>query len=306
MIRYKASTKALVSAIEQHRPGWGKRAKQKTREVSKKRHVDEKDGIWSEIKAVFASLQHYKCVYCEKPLPREDDAGKTSLGKGAVEYDVEHFRPKNAVKAWPSADLKKQRNITYDDQLSMGEAKGYLRLAFDPTNYALSCKTCNSGHKGNSFPIAGKTNKRATLRREQDASEMPLLLLPLGDDADDPEQIIGWDGPLPMPKKKRGLGNLRAKVCIDLFALDTRTDLRLLRCLRIWLLWGLLVEHKKAKGAQKIKAAQKIRQHTADHTYFAACARAYVALFRREQARAREISVHCRDYVASRDRSLCL
>lgn len=304
MIRYTITPQELLDLIEDHKPGWLERAREKTREVKQKGHVDEGDGIWSEIKAVFARLQHHKCIYCEKPLPREDIDGEASLGKGAVEYDVEHFRPKNRVQPWPTDELKIQRNITYSDQIETGEPDGYARLAFDPTNYAISCKTCNSGHKGDRFPIAGKTDRRLSNRPGLDEVEQPLLLLPLGDDTDDPEKILGWNGPLPAPTKKRGHASLRARVCIDFFALDTRSDLLLQRSMLLALLWPTLEEHRTARKAQKAELTRKIAGLTAPRVPSAACARAYVALFASDRGRAHQIYEGCLAYIVSRDRAI--
>ncbi len=304
MIRYVIDDQALRDAIEAHKAGWSERAREKTREAKIKGRVDEGDGIWSEVKGVFAALQNFKCIYCEKPMPAEEVEGEVTFGKGAVEYDVEHFRPKNRVQFWPGDDLKAARAIDYDAQLSMGEAEGYLRLAFDPTNYALSCKTCNSGHKGDRFPIAGTTNKSFVARAKLDAVERPMLLLPLGDAADDPEEILGWTGPVPTAKKHAGHDKLRARVCIDFFSLDTRTDLLQGRANAIYLVWDALEDRAAATGAEASRLDAKLAGLTADRMYFAACVREFVALYKTNRAAARKLRDLCHDYVISRDRKV--
>ncbi len=304
MIRYAVTSKALREEIEAHKAGWLERAREKTIEVRKKGHVDEDDGIWSEIKAVYARLQFYKCVYCEKPMPQEEVDGEAGFGKGAVEYDVEHYRPKNRVKDWPTAAVKAQRKIDYDDEINAGESAGYVRLAFDPDNYGLSCKTCNSGHKSDSFPIAGATKKSLIKHAALDAHERPLLMLGIGENVEDPEEVLGWVGPLPFARKKSGYEHLRARVCIDFFALDTRSDLMLQRAILITLLWGKLEERASAIGAEKQRLDGVVQGFTASKMYFCACARAYTALHAKDRSQADALQLRCQEYLVSRDRAV--
>lgn len=304
MIRYAVTAKALRAEIETHKAGWLDRSREKTAEARKKGRVDEGDGIWSEIKGVYARLQFYKCVYCEKPMPQEAFDGEVGFGKGAVEYDVEHYRPKNRVKHWPTAAVKAQRQIDYDDQIASGESEGYFRLAFDPDNYALSCKTCNSGHKSDSFPIAGTTKKSLARRAALDAQERPLLMLGLGEGVDDPEDVIGWVGPLPFARKNSGYEHLRARVSIDFFALDTRGDLMLLRAQLVTLLWGKLEERAAATGAEKQRLDGVVQGFTAPRMHFCACARAYVALHASNRPQAAALQRLCWEYILSRDRAV--
>lgn len=304
MIRYAVTAKALHAQIESHKAGWLKRAREKTAEALKKGHVDEGDGIWSEIKEVYAKLQFFKCIYCEKPLPQEKIDGEVGFGKGAVEYDVEHYRPKNRVKRWPSEKVKAQRKIDYDDQVEDGESAGYFRLAFDPDNYALSCKTCNSGHKSDSFPIAGATKGSLVKRAALDAQERPLLMLGIGEDADDPEDVLGWRGPVPFARKKSGYQHLRARVCIDFFGLDTRDDLMRARAWLVILLWGKLEERTTATGARKQELDEVVQGFTTPRTSFCACARAYVALHARDRAQADALKRCCERYAQSYDRAV--
>jgi uncharacterized protein (TIGR02646 family) len=85
-----------------------------------------KNACWSELKAGLVKLSSEKCWYCEAKIDREYGA-------------VDHFRPKAGVTG-------------EDDHL------GYWWLAYDPSNYRLSCTICNSpsaGGKGkhNWFPL---------------------------------------------------------------------------------------------------------------------------------------------------------
>jgi uncharacterized protein (TIGR02646 family) len=67
----------------------------------------------SEVKARLEAIFHKKCAFCE-----------SNTKAGAV-YDTEHFRPK----------------------------KIYYWLAYEWSNFLLSCQRCNREHKGTKFPI---------------------------------------------------------------------------------------------------------------------------------------------------------
>ncbi len=290
MIHYAISLDELLSRIDAHDDTWRARARRLTRKVVAKGHVDDKDAIWGEVKAVFAEVQGFKCIYCEKPMPEEE----LTMGRGAGEYDVEHYRPKNGVKPWPDASREASRGIKYARKLSTGEAKGYARLALDPTNYGVSCKTCNSGHKANAFPIAGKTNPRLRTRARLDAVERPMLPLPIGDWADDPAAFLGWVGPLPVPVVSRGHGRLRAQVCVDLLSLDKRADLLSLRATAITLLWPKL----QGRGGAASPVVQALQ---APNVPMAGCSRAFVSLYARDKAQAKAIARACEAWLVSKD-----
>ncbi|MER5520026.1 HNH endonuclease [Streptomyces sp. NPDC002763] len=106
-----------------------------------------------------------KCWYCETLFDRSP-------------YIVDHYRPKSAI---------------------VGEAKhqGYWWLAYDPTNYRLTCHYCNSGGarygnrsagpgKGARFPLLGqRASAGESLERE-----LPVLLDPVvAEDVD----LVGFD-----------------------------------------------------------------------------------------------------------------
>ncbi|WP_435243732.1 HNH endonuclease [Streptomyces cucumeris] len=107
-----------------------------------------------------------KCWYCETKFVRSP-------------YHVDHYRPKSVV-------------------VGAVERRGYWWLAYDPTNYRLSCHHCNSGGarygnqsagpgKGARFPLLGQ---RASEGESLD-SELPVLLDPVV--AEDAE-LVGFDG----------------------------------------------------------------------------------------------------------------
>src|SRR5436305_5515954 len=118
------------------------------------------------------ALQHEKCAYCERRL-----AGGRF---GAIEHDVEHYRPKSAVESWPSAKISKERGISYSFQTGGDFPEGYYLLAYQILNYAVACKTCNSPLKANFFPV-GAARVVSCDSLADYASEMPFLLFPIGD-----------------------------------------------------------------------------------------------------------------------------
>jgi len=99
--------------------------------------------LYGEYKAVLVKEFKYICAYCESII-------------GHIDYgDVEHFRPKG--------------NVTDDS-----EHPGYYWLAYDESNFLLSCKKCNqAGGKLNSFPVEGK---RVYSHEEDIGTEKPYLL----------------------------------------------------------------------------------------------------------------------------------
>ncbi|MFY9823375.1 MAG: hypothetical protein WAM82_18480 [Thermoanaerobaculia bacterium] len=249
--------------------------------------IGDRDGIWSEIKEVFILLQEFKCIYCEFPLPKVDSG---SADKVALDHDVEHYRPKNRVTPWPTPEVLERRPTIADYQASVswGVSEGYLRLAFDPFNYVVSCKVCNSSYKGDRFPIAGKPNSRSRKRTALDASEKPLLLFPFGEHGDDPDLFLAFEGAFVRPRPAAGHDSLRARVVIDFFELDTREGLLAGRCLLIQILWHKLEERAapdpqtKAEAETFLEAVQ--RQQHLPHL---ACGRAFIDLYGQDRERAR-------------------
>ena len=107
------------------------------------------------VKQQLIADQHEKCCYCEAYLQH--------VGYG----DVEHYRPKNGFRQRRGAALEKP---------------GYYWLAYTWKNLLFSCQRCNSGHKGNIFPLVNHPVGRARSHREALAQEQPLLLHPATDD----------------------------------------------------------------------------------------------------------------------------
>lgn len=298
MIKIPVSAAELRRRIETVKPGWLDDAREKTKDAKKAGHVSE--GTWSEIKEVFIALQCHKCAYCESPMAKTTEG---SADKVAVDYDVEHFRPKNRVTAWPTPEIASRRpGLDYAAEVRTGTADGYVRFAFDPTNYLVSCKVCNSSYKSDRFPIAGKAQKTLIDRTKLDQREMPLLLYPLGDQGDDPADHLSFSGPTIRVTAIDAHARLRARTLIDFFELDTREDLLELRSLMILTLHPNLVERSSSPSAsRRAKAAEFVATVQLVRFPHAACARAFVALYDADPARAGEWYDAARDYWSTKD-----
>jgi hypothetical protein len=301
MIRVPMTSAELLAAIESKSPGWLQKAREKRTMALAAGRVGEDDGIWSEIKEIFILRQEFKCIYCEHPLPKVDS---TSAVKVGVDYDVEHFRPKNRVTSWPTRDaLKRRPSIEeYRAFVSSGDPDGYVRLAFDPFNYLASCKVCNSSYKGDRFPIAGRPDAVSETRAILDAQERPLLLFPLGEDGDDPAEYITFLGPTVQPRLQDGHEHLRARVVIDFFELDTREGLLELRCVLIQLLWCQLEnrESPDLRKRDKAEAFLETVQSTCRHPH-TACGRAFIALYEKDRDMAERWQDAATAYLTSKD-----
>ena len=298
MIKITISRDALLARITARRPRWLANAKKRARRAVAARHVDEADGTWSAIKSVFIALQHHKCAYCESPLAKPSADSTDAM---SVDYDVDHFRPKNRVTPWPTGDVVRRRaGLDYAARVRRGAKAGYVRLAFDPTNFLAACKVCNTGYKRDRFPIAGRPDTRLLDRAKLDAKERPLLLFPLGDWGDDPAKHLSFIGPIVHVHARRGEGRLRARTVIDFFELDTREDLIEARCHLLMLLWPQLEARAKARSVDRPRARAFVVAATADRFPHAACARAFVALHERDRRAARRVFEAARAYVTSR------
>ena len=125
------------------------------------------------VKQSLKKIQHKKCCFCE---------GKSN----AQSYgDVEHFRPKGAVKQ------DKSSNRLYP---------GYYWLTYCWNNLYFSCQICN-GNKSTLFPLENP-NFRARSHHDDVADEKPLLIDPGG--TEDPRSHISFVGPRAKPLTKFG------------------------------------------------------------------------------------------------------
>lgn len=169
----------------------------------RKAYIDQNSKIWKRLKEHLHDLNHGKCWYCESSV------SDTAPG------DVDHFRPKKAVKECPSHP-------------------GYWWLAFDASNYRYSCELCNrpnhdpaspnedSKGKGDHFPLRDESkrcfvpdNRRALLQEE------PLLLDP--NNATDPPLLTFAEDGQATPRyeeKANPRKYARAKSSIDIYHLN--------------------------------------------------------------------------------------
>ena len=293
MIRYPITSAELEAAIEQEKRGWLTKAKNKTAAfgMAKKFIEANSKNSWGEIKPVFMRLQHNKCAFCDR-----------LLSAGRIEHDVEHFRPKNAVKAWPA----KSKEVQPEYRFSTGEAadNGYYLLAYNIFNYATSCKMCNTTLKGNYFPVASQrvidSDDFEKLKLEQ-----PHLIYPIGNLDDNPEDLITYRGILPIPKYRRGHKHRRARVTIDLFALDIREDLLRLRAeiiQKLWLAFKFLSK-RNVSIEDATDARSLIATALSPRTSQSACARAFYDLCQNNAIDARRFAKEADDFLSTNSNS---
>src|SRR5215213_8823865 len=273
MIHYPISEVDLKSKIKAIKETWLDRAKARTKVFRKAKKYNESSNIWSEIKDVFLDIQFNKCAYCERRL-----GGKKYHRK---EYDVEHYRPKSAVKLWPGKTQKQKRSFDYSFSLGTATNTGYYLLAYNVRNYSASCTGCNSSLKSNYFPVGG-----ARVLHSDDYSKLKneeaYLLCPVGDIDDDPEDIITFMGYLPVPKEndENKLNYKRARVTIDFFDLDTRDDLLWERAGIIVTLWQAhdVLKNEWASDEAKQAAQLHIDVSISPKSPHTSCAKAYSRL----------------------------
>jgi len=155
---------------------------------------------WGETKQTLHAYQNGKCCYCE----RHRDAN--------AEADVEHFRPKLGVTE------------------NSGHP-GYWWLAYKWNNLLFVCKSCNSDHKQNHFPLLQEIDRASTPKNNLSA-EKPVLIDP---SLEDPDDFIDYDWES-IPGKVFPVGKdaeERGRQTIKILALDIRDDLHESR-------WGIL------------------------------------------------------------------
>ena len=289
MIGYRLSRNELEALINTQDAKWLGQAATRTTRFKKKKKYDEASSIWSRVKSVDMRLQgNSKCAYCERQLESE------TFGK--IEQDVEHFRPKGSVRTWglPMSLATSRIKIT---AVPKGK-RGYYLLPYHPFNYAAACKPCNSVLKSDCFPIAGKY----TLGGSDPAalkSEKPLLIYPIGDFDDAPEDLIEFHAASPRAVAKRGYRRARALVTIEFFKLDdveTRCNLVLDRARLLIALYPQLV--KSAAGSASAQAlVNKLTANSAPH---ANCARSLRRLFQEDPAEAARVEAEATALILSK------
>lgn len=295
MVVYKISLTKLEELVTAVSKDWLKRARKRTKEVTDAGTFDDGASIWSDIKIVFINLQHRKCAYCERKL-----AGRI---KGKAEYDVEHYRPKGRVQPWPNAN----DHLDYNFPTGDANEKGYYWLAYTLENYAVACKSCNSGLKSDRFPIAGTRGQPGMSAQDLDQSERPLLIFPVGDRADDPSALIGFNGvtPIPTGSDPQDHAHQRARVTIDFFRLANvhdREELYWERSLAISQLWALIeLENTSSNPQKKALASKAIKRLLTASAPHSACVNAFAQLWKDDTGHALKVAEEAIDYVALHD-----
>lgn len=270
MIRYPIARAQLDAQIEAQSPGWLLRTEKRADGFRKRKRYAETSPVWSEVKPVYAYLQGQgKCAFCEREMESGDYA--------AYETDVEHFRPKGRIRAWPVPDELKGVPFTTPPNAD----KGYHLLPYHPLNYAAACKPCNSGLKKDFFPIAGAYNLDGD-DPDALATEKPYLIYPIGTGDADPEALIDFHGTSPRAKAPDGHDRNRGLVTIAFFGLDDpgRKNLFRGRALIIVALYPLLAETQRGTAAERQAARDKIDGFLSPRLQHLNCAKSFDRLYR--------------------------
>ncbi len=241
-------------------------------------------------------LQNHKCGYCETPLAQGRNA--------KIDYDVEHYRPKAKVEAWPTEEIKKRLAIDYS--VSSGRIAGYPELAHHPHNYLVCCKVCNSPYKHNFFPILGAPSESGECRlARMNVREKPAIPLPIGDWGEDPTPIVTFYGFVAVPASNDPVSVLRAKIIIDFFELNIRPDLLLGRAAAVVNVYQYLREITDLHLAEdSVEAEDWVKNAMADSAPYSAASRAFYRLYQRDLGKAKEIARVSARYVKNKDRML--
>lgn len=132
-----------------------------------------------EVKQALSVAQHGKCCFCESKILH------ISYG------DVEHFRPKGAVR--------QARALTL-------ERTGYYWLAYEWSNLYLSCTLCNQRHKQNLFPLEDPDSRvRSHTNAQSLEGERPMFIDP---GAEDPEHQITYHRAIAAPVNSSTRGEI--------------------------------------------------------------------------------------------------
>lgn len=290
MIRYDTDAAKLLAAITAIDAKWETKTKARTKKFIKAGAFAEKSSLWSTVKPVYMRLQWFKCVFCERQFENER--------YGKIEFDVEHFRPKSSVLAWPSETV--HPDLAYDFATGAASASGYYWLAYDVENYAASCKACNSALKSNYFPIAG--DRGATLATVAAlAAEEPYLCYPLGDGDDDPEDLLTFVATTATPKAADGHARRRGQVMIDFFDLNGRDLLHRQRAQMISMFGGALAAvHAGTASPTDEKVVAGMSSPALPH---ASCVRAFRSLYDADPDEGQRVFERCREVALSQTMS---
>lgn len=193
-----------------------------------------------KIKSALVQSQHQKCCYCEKSV-RDSYC------------DVEHFRPKSAVKVQGKKALQRP---------------GYFWLAYDWDNLILSCEPCNRSHKRNQFPLVDEL-ARATGQTLSTATETNLLINPV---TELPEQFLTFREEYVVAVDE----NVRGRATREVLALD-REDLNELRREHLKIVKAIVaLARQNPPGPESADAQNLLYDMASDKGQFAACTRMFL------------------------------
>jgi hypothetical protein len=279
VIRYAVEEQVLLERINQLDGKWLDKAAVRTQAYIDAHEYTGGTNFWADIKKVYIELQHEKCAYCETKLQGAMLASKV--------HEVEHYRPKQSIKAWPNRTIEHWREFTHDWPVGEGEDRGYYKLAYHPLNYAIACTRCNSTLKANYFPIRGRRDIHGEHPRSL-ADELPLLLYPISDiDRDDPSDIITFEGVLAVPVESEGPRFERAVTNIAFFQLN-HEDLPSRRASELVKLWPVLNANAQAGGGSDPFTNAVVQFMCGDQAHLSACMRAFKCLHSTDPDLARE------------------
>ncbi|MEV6342773.1 hypothetical protein [Actinoplanes sp. NPDC051851] len=260
MIRIPVDRDALRAAIDRIAPTWWTLAEAATREnIAAGAHLKNRDGIWSRVKAAFVDLQKGKCGYCER-----------RLGNAGIEWDMEHYRPKNEVKSWKAGG-------TNPADVGGASKVGYFRLAFDVRNYLVACKPCNTIYKSSWFPT-GAARRLDTGEPSELRTESPFLINPADPGDTDPERLIHFRGVVPQVTGAPGPDRQRALATIELLKLAEREDLLHERAQIIVGVWFAFESSRASEEEQRERARKNLEVLCSDRGAHADCARHFLRL----------------------------
>jgi hypothetical protein len=283
VIRYEIDPPNIHVEIAAIDPKWKTKADARTKKFVNAAGYSEKSSLWSIVKPVYMRAQWYKCIFCERQFENER--------YGKIEFDVEHFRPKSSIEAWPSATA--HPSLSYPFATGAASANGYYWLAYDVENYAASCKACNSALKANYFPIAGARGT-AVESVSALAGEMPFLCYPLGTLDDNPEDLVTFVATIAKPRALEGHLRRRAQVIIDFFDLNGRDVLHRQRAQMISMFGGsLTASHAGTDSETDRKVIDQIDHPALPH---ASCVRSFRRLFEEDPGVGQRVYDKCRAY----------
>lgn len=282
MRRYDVARQQLLDLIGAEKSNWIGRARTRTSEYKQARAYTGGSEFWGEIKGVYIRLQHEKCAYCETKLQGAALASKV--------HEVEHFRPKSSVQAWPPS--KRPDYLSdFAPSWSLGPDSdtGYYCLAYHPFNYAIACTRCNSTLKSNFFPVRGPRDVNGEDPSHMQVEEA-LLVYPISDIDEDPARIITFHGVTAMPAQSSGYAYERAVTTIRFFQLN-HEDLTTRRAALLMPLWLNLEDLAQDAGGGNSQPKQRAVDRACDaRSEFSRCMEAFRSLHQTDSAEAKRLA----------------